>query len=81
MSPIDFVLLKKRFINSCLSLKTYPEADIGSDHCLLVDVFKLKISKVKTKKSANYDLQRLTILENEEAAVKMLHANIQPNRR
>ncbi|XP_048521242.1 uncharacterized protein LOC125504006 [Dendroctonus ponderosae] len=66
------MLLNKRFRNGCLSLKTYRGADIGSDHCLLVGVFKVKMKKVNTKMTPNYDPQILKI-------PAMLNDNIQPN--
>lgn len=78
-NQIDFMLLNKRFRNSCLSLKTYPGADVGSDHCPLVGVFKVKMKKIENKKTPTYDLQKLKIPTIREAAATMLNENIQPD--
>ncbi|XP_022196330.1 uncharacterized protein LOC111053719 [Nilaparvata lugens] len=78
-NQIDYLLLNERFRNSCLSLKTYPGADIGSDHCPLIGTFKLKFKKVQKKRTLNYDLQKLNVPLVKEAASRMLHAQIQQN--
>lgn len=38
-NQIDYMCIKKRFRNSCLRVKTYPGADIESDHDSLVGIF------------------------------------------
>lgn len=47
-NQIGYVLVNKRFRNSCISVKKYPCADVSSDHIPLVNKFK----KV-TKKNSN----------------------------
>uniref|UniRef100_A0A8D8SJV6 Craniofacial development protein 2 n=1 Tax=Cacopsylla melanoneura TaxID=428564 RepID=A0A8D8SJV6_9HEMI len=58
-NQIDFILVNQRFRNSCTSVKTYPGADINSDHNPLVGVFKIRLKKIKTKKKQHYDLRKL----------------------
>lgn len=48
-NQIDYILINKRFRNSSTVAKTYPSADINSDHILLVTNFKLKMKKIKRK--------------------------------
>lgn len=45
-NQIDFILVHKRYRNSFKSVKTYPGADIGSDHNPLVGVFNIKLKKL-----------------------------------
>lgn len=40
-NQIDYILINKRFRNSCTYVKTYPRANIASDHNPLVAVLKL----------------------------------------
>lgn len=60
-NQIDYILINKIFRNACLFLITYPSADVGSDHCPLVGIFKLRMKKISKKKIQYYDLRRLRI--------------------
>lgn len=46
-NQIDFMLVNKRYRNSITSIKTYPGADINSDHNPLVANFKVRMKKIK----------------------------------
>ncbi|KAL0893269.1 hypothetical protein ABMA27_014867 [Loxostege sticticalis] len=48
-NQIDYILVNRRFRNSILSAKTYPGADIASDHNPVVAEIKLKLKKVTKK--------------------------------
>lgn len=48
-NQIDFILINKRFQNSTIFTKTYPGADISSDHNLLIATMKLKLKKLMKK--------------------------------
>ena len=50
-NQIDYILVKSRFRNSIRNCRTYPGADINSDHVPVVCKMKLKLKKVKRKKS------------------------------
>ncbi|XP_019766418.1 craniofacial development protein 2-like [Dendroctonus ponderosae] len=52
-NQIDFILVKQRFRNSIKSAKTYPEADIGSDHNPLVAITHIRLKKIDKKQSQN----------------------------
>lgn len=57
---IDFIMVRQRFRNQVLDCKTFPGADIGSDHNLLVMKCKLKLKKLtKGKKSKRWNLDKL----------------------
>ena len=50
-NQIDYILIKKRFRTGVNIEKTrsFPGADIGSDHDLLMMTFKLRLKKVNTR--------------------------------
>lgn len=58
-NQIDYILINKRFRNSCTTLRTYPEADINSDHVPLMGTFKIRMKKANPKRKQRYDLRRL----------------------
>ena len=59
-NQIDYILINKRFKNSLTSAKTYPGADVFSDHNPLVGQIELKLKKVaKTKHKENLDYDTL----------------------
>lgn len=77
-NQIDFILMNKRFRNSCLSIRTYPGADINSDHCPLVSVIRVRMKKVKVKKPPPCDLHLLKYQAVKEMARNILNTNIHP---
>lgn len=58
-NQIDYILINRRYRNSCTYVKTYPGADINSDHVPLVGNFKVRMKKIKTKTIRRYDLRKL----------------------
>ena len=46
-NQIDYILCQRRWKSSILSAKTYPGADCGSDHQLLVTKIKVRFSTIK----------------------------------
>ncbi|XP_049947997.1 craniofacial development protein 2-like [Schistocerca serialis cubense] len=50
-NQINYVLINQRYRKSCLSMKTYPGADINSGHVPLVGVFKIRMKSVQKKKN------------------------------
>uniref|UniRef100_A0A8D9AHH9 Craniofacial development protein 2 n=1 Tax=Cacopsylla melanoneura TaxID=428564 RepID=A0A8D9AHH9_9HEMI len=55
-NQIDFILINKRFRNSCTTVRTYPGADIVSDHTPVVGDFRIRMKKVNKKLIPNFDL-------------------------
>ncbi|CAG9828497.1 unnamed protein product [Diabrotica balteata] len=53
------MLANKRYRNSCTSVKTYPGADINSDHVPVVGNFKVRMNKVTSKSIKKYDVRKL----------------------
>lgn len=45
-NQIDYTLVNRRYRNSCSSVKTYPGADLQSDHNPLVATFKVRMKKI-----------------------------------
>ena len=46
-NQIDYILAQSRWRSSLINVKTYPGADCGSDHELLVTTIKMKMRKIK----------------------------------
>ena len=56
----DYILCSQRWRSSIQSAKTRPGADCGSDHELLIVIFRLKLKKVgKTTRPFSYDLNQI----------------------
>ena len=59
-NQIDYILVQKRWRSSFTSAKTYPGADCGSDHQLLVSTMKMKLRRIKKpKKPVRFDITKL----------------------
>ena len=62
-NQIDYILVGKRFRSSIIKNKTrsFPGADVGSDHHLVMMGFKLKLKRIPKKKPARikYNVQNL----------------------
>ena len=52
-NQIDYLLIRRRFRNAVKSVKTYPGADVSSDHNPVVANIKIKLKKVQRKKKTN----------------------------
>lgn len=50
-NQIDFILVSQRHFNSVKNVKTYPGADIGSDHNPIVMKFMVKLKKQKHQRN------------------------------
>ncbi|KAI5754908.1 hypothetical protein M8J77_012531 [Diaphorina citri] len=50
-NQIDYITINQRYCNSITSTKTYPGADVPSDHVLLLSELKLKFKKNKPKQT------------------------------
>uniref|UniRef100_A0A8D8UV16 Craniofacial development protein 2 n=2 Tax=Cacopsylla melanoneura TaxID=428564 RepID=A0A8D8UV16_9HEMI len=46
-NQIDYFMIKQRYKNSVKNAKTYPGADVGSDHSLLVAEIKVRLKNIK----------------------------------
>lgn len=58
-NQIDYILINKRFRNGCISVKTYPGADIQSDHVPLVGTFRIRKKRITSKKEKSFELRKL----------------------
>ncbi|KAI5708046.1 hypothetical protein M8J77_015361 [Diaphorina citri] len=58
-NQIDFVMINKRYRNSCTSMRTYPGADMNSDHVPVIGEFKVVLKKVGKKKEAKTNMRQL----------------------
>ena len=59
-NQIDFILIRKRFQNAVINAKTYPGADIHSDHIPVICKLKIKLKvPIKSKLEAKLDMDVL----------------------
>ncbi|XP_030746820.1 uncharacterized protein LOC115875493 [Sitophilus oryzae] len=59
-NQIDFVMINRKYRNSVTSCKTYPGADIPTDHNLLLARIRLRLKKiVKKRPSKRLDVRKL----------------------
>ena len=60
-NQIDFILVKKRFRSGIKIASTFPGADVGSDHDLVMMTFhtRLKTSRKPTQPRIRFDLEKL----------------------
>lgn len=61
-NQIDYILVNQRFRNSYIAVKTYPGADIQSDHVPLVGTFKIRMKKITPKNGKEMTYENLKIL-------------------
>ncbi|GFS24698.1 RNA-directed DNA polymerase from mobile element jockey-like [Elysia marginata] len=67
-NQIDYILMSSRFKNSAVNCRTYPGADIGSDHnpVIMQMKVKLKIPHSKQTKTVKYCTKLLRLSEEAE---------------
>ena len=66
-NQIDFILIRNRFKNAVKQVKTYPGADIGSDHVPVTCKLQIKIKK--PRKSALKEQRDLPKLREEQTRI------------
>ena len=63
-NQIDYIMINTRLRNRVKQAKTYPGADIGSDHNSVVATVKINLKKIKKK--VNMDQFNLDMLKDEQ---------------
>uniref|UniRef100_A0A8D8Q4X5 Craniofacial development protein 2 n=1 Tax=Cacopsylla melanoneura TaxID=428564 RepID=A0A8D8Q4X5_9HEMI len=58
-NQIDFILINKRYRNSCKNMKTFPGADIKSDHVPVIGEFQIVLKKIRKKIPIKVNLRQL----------------------
>ena len=77
-NQIDYIIINQRFRNAIVSAKTYPGADIESDHNLVLADMKLKLKKIKTTtKSTRINLRRLKEPDLCQQIKEQIHKEVQ----
>ncbi|XP_022184225.1 uncharacterized protein LOC111043552 [Nilaparvata lugens] len=72
-NQIDFIMINKRFRNSCMTMRTYPGADILSDHNPLVGDFRIRMKKIKKKSPPPFDLRKLRYEKTKADVIRTLN--------
>lgn len=76
-NQIDFILVNERFRNSIKSVKTYPGADISSDHNPLIARMHIKFKKLVQKTDTDQiDTSRLQNLQIKEELKRRVNNNL-----
>ena len=57
---IDYIMINQRFKNCVMQARTYPGADINSDHNPVTFKFKIKIEENKKKSTTVTDILQFT---------------------
>ena len=66
-NQIDYILCKCRWKSSIKRVTTIPGADCGTDHNLLISIFKIKLKQTKRNKTTpKYDLENIDTKYNVE---------------
>uniref|UniRef100_A0A8D8Q762 Craniofacial development protein 2 n=1 Tax=Cacopsylla melanoneura TaxID=428564 RepID=A0A8D8Q762_9HEMI len=58
-NQIDYIMVNQRYRNSFTSVKTYPGADIKSDHNPLVGEYRIKFKKILKKDTPRHNIRLL----------------------
>jgi len=58
-NQIDYILVNQRFRDSCIAVRTYPGANIQSDHVPLVGTVKIRMKRIILKSGKRYDQRKL----------------------
>ena len=59
-NQIDYILVEKRWRNGILDCRTYPGADIDSDHILLVAKLRIRLTKLnKPRRAPRFQVDKL----------------------
>lgn len=76
-NQIDFILINKRFRRSITSAKTFPGADINSDHNPVVATLQVKLKVLKkTKRNPKPDIRSLQNTVTKETTTKELNTRL-----
>ena len=67
-NQIDYIMINQTFRNCVKQARTYPGADLNSDHNPVTIKFKVKLKKIKRNQAQsqiNYNLQRMTLTKGD----------------
>ncbi|XP_012941986.1 craniofacial development protein 2, partial [Aplysia californica] len=65
-NQIDYIMIKKRYKNGMLNVKTRPGADCYSDHVPVVGKFRIRLKKTHMSKKKNMKLNMALLQSNKE---------------
>lgn len=76
-NQIDYILIRKRYRNGVKSVKTYPGADVPSDHNLLMAKVQVRLKKVKKpNKKKNVPMDALKCNKQRTQIAERLNNNL-----
>ena len=70
LTMTDFIMINNRFKNSIKDIKTYPGADIDSDHNPVVSKIEIKLKKIKRLNNVG----QLDVSKLKDYITKIMHA-------
>ena len=71
-NQIDYILIRHRYRNSVKQCKTYPGADIGSDHNPLIAKIKIRLKRATPKNAQKKEFIDWGKLKTDEMSQKYL---------
>lgn len=81
-NQIDFIAINERFKNSIKAARTYPGADVPSDHNLLVAVIRFRPKKlIKKKRDTAIDIRKLNDACVQQEARQLLEEKLETIRK
>lgn len=75
-NQVDFVMINKRFRNAVRYAKTYPGADVNSDHSLLVVGLQVRLRRAATPTARKVNLRLLKVQEVEQKVSERINSSV-----
>lgn len=73
-NQIDFITINKRYRNTIHSVKTYPGADVPSDHVLLIASLEIRLKTIRPKKKeVGIDVNKIKDSSIRDSISEQLH--------
>lgn len=77
-NQIDFILINQRYKNAVKSAKTYPGADVGSDHSILIAEIRRKLKKlIQNKRQPLLDVRKLNDIRTKGNVCQEINKNLE----
>lgn len=75
-NQIDYILMDKRYRNGIKGVKTYPGADIGSDHNPVIGTLEIRLKKVKRNRILRPNFKLLQNTDTREKVAEVLNSQL-----
>uniref|UniRef100_A0A8D8TK36 Craniofacial development protein 2 n=1 Tax=Cacopsylla melanoneura TaxID=428564 RepID=A0A8D8TK36_9HEMI len=77
-NQIDFISINQRYRNAVKSAKTYPGAEVGSDHSILIAEIRMKLKKlIQNKRQPHLDVKKLSDIRTKGNVCQEINENLE----